>query len=811
MAGQFDDLLKIHNSNSNPVTGPWKKGQKLVKNLGTGAKPDTAVGTWTGTNPDGGAKGTKATMVIPSAIVDADNTDGSGKDTAITQAAVNVAKGRREDRATRDLELQRGELRGNARKRQIKGLNTTTMRLNEQTGEAYDTEDVKPTPSGRVMPTRQANPKYLAADAQRQNEDLAAATDADRRRSGVIRSEEQLGEDSFNASEKATGSNLRSINGITYDMSEWKADGPEGIDDTKAERPSASELQGASWAGSQAEAKAKANFTEYKPPTGQVSDYKPKKTAGELTAEAFMTPPTRGVTEGLNKSDDPFDYPQGDKVVAQKVDKIKARRGGKVYGDITIDNIEKESQGPTTVDYGDTLSEKNKVSTFNEPARKDTVDRTRYERPKAVVEGDIDDSAAYEGDWKKNKKTGKVDRIDTGNLKPGYDDPNSILSTTMREVDAEGPAAPVRERVQIRRSRNAAPFDKPAVASRGNVIPQRLVDTYTGSDGNIDTAQAELENKNLRESRTPLTSTGPYDPNTTPSRDAFGKTPESSLIEAAKREKRAADLASQGKEMTTVAPHIMKSAVALAKSSRFNLTDENYLSSTAFLSHPAIQEATIAHAFGVHHDFSLLHQSLGGKAPEIARRRNAWFKVADRKLRGNPESHPGEFSTLEAAIRKGTTPTAVARKLERGQKPGITLNGQSPTLADPAPVADVKSPTRAGTRRMHANTTANLMYQQQQSAKEAHRIMTFTPLKTTTMRLNEATGEAYDSDNKEELLKNTAQVSAGAEAGPAPAGSDLVTVSNPKKGIPPTTRVFTKAERLNKGNVPNADDSKRRL
>jgi hypothetical protein len=795
MAGQFDDLLKIYGSDSKPVTGPWKKGQKLVKNLGTGAKPDIAVGTWTGSNPDGRPAGTPAKMVVPSAIVDSDKTDNSGKDTNITQAAVNVARGRRDDIAANDLEIQRGELRGNARKRQIKGLGTTTMRLNETTGEAYDSEDVKPAPSGRVMPTRQANPKYLAADVQRQNEDLETATAADRRMSGVTRSEEQLGEDSFNASEKSSGSNLRSINGVTYDLSDWKTDGPAGIGETKPERPSASELQGASWAGSQAEAKAKANFQEYEPPTGNVSDYKPKKTAGELTAEAFTTPPTRGVTEGLNKSDDPSDYPQGDKVVAQKVDKIKARRGGKVYGDMIIDNIERESEGPTTVEYGDTLSEKNKKSTFKTPSVKETVERTTYKRPeKMYVEEDPDKTLAHLDDEAYDFRGENADS----------------LSTTMREVQPEGPAAPTTRKVQIRRPGVAETFDKPGSA-RGNVIPQRLVDTYTGSDGNVDTAQAELENKNLRENRTPLTSTGPYDPNKMPSRDTFGKTPESSLIDAAKRETRAADLASQGKEMTTVAPHIMKSAVALAKSSRFNVTDENYLSSTQFLSHPAIQEATIAHAFGVHHDFSILHKSLGGKAPEIARRRNAWFKVADRKLRGNPEERPGEFDILGDAIRRGTTPTTVTRKLERGQKPGITLNGQSPTLADPAPIADVKSPTRAGTRRMHANTTANLMYQQQQSAKEAHKIMTFTPLKTTTMRLNETTGEAYDTDNKDEVLKNTAQVSDGSSAGPAPAGSDLVTVSNPKKGVPPTTRPFTKAERLNKGNVPSADDSKRRL
>jgi hypothetical protein len=474
-----------------------------------------------------------------------------------------------------------------------------------------------------------------------------------------------------------------------------------------------------------------------------------------------------------------------------------------------VREYEQKSKGPTTVEYGDTLAEENTKTRYKEPARKDTVERTRYERPKAVIEGDIDDSAAYEGDWKKNKKTGKVDRIDTGDLKPGYDDPNSILSTTMREVDAEGPAAPVRERVQIRRPRNAAPYDKPDVASTGTAIPQRVIDTYTGSDPKVDEEQAKRDRAN----RTPLTSTGPYDPNKAPGRDTFGRTPERRATQAAIREERAASLAAEGKQMTTVQPHVMQTAKALAATSRFGFQkDDPFFDTTQFLDHPAIQEATIAHAFGVHHDISLLHQALGGRAPEIARRREAWFKVADRKLRGNPESNMGEYSTLEAAIRRGTPPTTVTRKLERGQKPGITLNGQTPTLAPSAPVADVQTPTRAGTRAMHANTAINLAYQQQQAAKEAHKIMTFTPLKTTTMRLNETTGEAYDSDNKEELLKNTAQSSGGTTAGVAPAGSNMVTVRNKNKpDQPAVTRPFTKKELLNKGNVPNVDDSKSRM
>lgn len=741
--------------------------EKFVKILGGGSKPDRAVGTWTGKEPEGGPAGTPVQMTVPVGAPEdfIKDPNAGGKDTNITKAAVNVARGRRANTRARAVEANIDEASKDIYARRRKNLSTTTMRFDETTGEAYDTEDVKPVPSGRVMPTRQANPKYLAADAQRANEDLAAATERDRRMSGVIQSDEKIAENAFNESEKSKGSNIRSINGVTYDMSEWKASGPKGLKDNKPERPNASELQGAVWAGSQAEAKAKANFKEFTPPSGKVSDYKPTKSAGEKAAEVLTATPQPGVTEGPNKSDDPLDYNKskdpkikGNEPVFKKVDKITARKGGKIYGEMVLDNIEKESEGPTTVKYGETLSKANTSGT------------TPYN--------------------------------EDGTVKAEYDDPNTIYSTTMHEHNGEIVEGGVHK----------APYKKPEVKKTGNVIPQVILDTYTGSDADVDTTQAALENKIARENRTNLTQTGPYDPNKTPGRDTFGRTPERRAVQGAIREQRAADLASQGKVMTTVAPHIMQSAVALAKSSRFNITDDNYLSSTSFLDHPAVQEATIAHAFNIHHDFSILHKALGGRAPEIARRREAWFKVADRKLRGNPEKIPGEFAVLEATIRKGKPPTTVTRKLEQGKKPGITINGQTPTLAPPAPIADVVTPTRASDRRMHANTAANIMYQQQQAAKEAHNIMTFTPLKTTTMRLNEVTGEAYDSDNPEELLKNTAQSTGAKAAGPAPAGSDMVTVSNKNTpNVAPVTRPFTKAEKLNKGNVPSADDSKRRV
>jgi hypothetical protein len=641
-------------------------------------------------------------------------------------------------------------------KAQGENLATTTMRLNEQTGEAYDTEEVKPAPSGRVMPARQANPKYLAADVQRQNEDLQRFTDADTMRN--VGDQDSTGEAAFSRSEAAKGSTLRSLNGVTYDMKDYS--------DYLNTRP-ANEMS-----------KATSPY--------DISEFDPNSASTAVTPSADDRPSAIVNTKPLNTG-----------MVDNRESEIEPEEDRRPV-DVQIQHkevreYEQKSKGPTTVEYGDTLSEKNKKSTFKTPSVKETVERTTYKRPeKMYVEEDPDKTLAHLDDEEYDFRGETAD----------------ILSTTMREVQPEGPAAPTTRKVQIRRPGVAATYDKPDVASTGTVIPQRVIDTYTGSDASVDEEQAKRDRAN----RTPLTSTGPYDPNKTPGRDTFGRTPERRATQAAMRETRAAELAADGKEMTTVAPHIMKSAVALAKSSRFNITDDSYLSSTQFLDHPAVQEATIAHAFGVHHDFSILHNALGGRAPEIARRREAWFKVADRKLRGNPEKTPGEFETLGAAIRKGTTPTTVTRKLERGQKPGITINGQTPTLAPAAPIADVQTPTRAGDRAMHANTTANIMYQQQQAAKEAHKIMTFTPLKTTTMRLNETTGEAYDSDNKEELLKNTAQSSGGTTAGVAPAGSNMVTVRNKNNpDQPAVTRPFTKKELLNKGNVPTSDDSKGRF
>jgi hypothetical protein len=685
MAGQFDKFVKI---------------------LGTGSRPDRFKGA--PGNPD----------IVVSREVNApsttpDNTNSSLPANAPKQVAADKASTQAANVAFNQKFYGKG-----SRKRQIEGLKTTTMRLNEQTGEAYDTEEVKPTPSGRVMPARQANPKYLAADVQRQNEDLETATAADRRMSGVTLSEEKLGENSFNASEKSSGSNLRSINGITYDMSEWKADGPQGLTDIKPERPSASELQGASWAGSQAEAKAKANFQEYKPPTGKVSDYKPSKSKGDIEAEKTDEMLTRGARLAEKKEKE-----------AEAPRKPKRTPGGTP-----------KYKGPSQI-------------IGSEPITEPDMDVVDEGMPEPLI----------------GKKGGYTGVTTKGYLDPYNEDgtlaesaKEGILSTTMREVPSGRPDK-VLGHVPVRSPRELAGYEKPTVNKSGNVIPPMAIDTF-GSQP-TDRKQAEAENKRLRKSRgTPVTTTV-FDPNVRAARPSRGQTPERAAVLGAIRETRAADLAGEGKEMTTVHPAVMATAKRLGKTSTYNL-DDNYMDSTSFLTHPAVTDATIAHALGVHHTLGTendhLAAYLGGKPLEAQSRRAAAFKIVDRKLRGNPEKTPGEFDLLRGMVHAGSSPQQTLRAARSGESSNVVVNGQNVTLA------------------------------------------------------------AGSSENRQRIANNTTDIAAQAEAAPKIARG--ATAGTPTAPLAGTNRVavrrvgqspeeaqireFTPQEARNRKNIPGVDDSK---
>jgi len=579
MAGQFDKYVKI---------------------LGNGSRPDRFQGV-----PEQYAGDPNAVpdMVVPPLLTVEDTINVGGKDKNITRSAVNVAQGRKADLAARDLELQRKELRGNARKRQAQGLSTTTMRLNEKTGEAYDTEENKPAPSGRVMPTRQANPKYLAADAQRRNEDIAAETEADDRRSGITKSDEYLAEQSFNKSEKTKGSNTRSVNGVTFDARDYQAEGPEGIRDTRPLQPSPSLLQSSTFADSQAEAQAKSKFRDYEKPSGKVSDYKPTKSKGDLAADK---------SEAL--------LAQGARIADKK-----------------------DKEGPTTVDYGDTLSPENKSVT------------NPYD--------------------------------EKGNVKPEYNNPNNIYSTTMSEQNGEIVEGGIQKAPYTKPENWTKPtkYPKP-VAPKPRVLPASVLNT-SGTE-RIDVRQAEIERRLHVANKTMPTKTTVLDPNELPARPQAGQTPEAGLIAAAKRETRATNLAAEGKEMTTVAPEVMATAKRLGKTSMYNLTPD-YMNQTAFLSHEAIQKATVAHAFGVHDllgtENDKLHQYLGG-SPLLAKSRLATaYKIVDRNRRGLPEKNAGEFDVLRGMVHAGTNASKTRRGLVQGKTSKVIVNGQSVTLAEGSP------------------------------------------------------------------------------------------------------------------------------
>jgi hypothetical protein len=679
MAGQFDKFVKI---------------------LGNTSKPAIAVG----------APG-QPSMVVPTELnVPSRETEIGGKDTNITQATVNVAKGRRENAKAGVVETQRNALRSRASKRQLEGLKTTTMRLNESTGEAYDTEEDKPTPSGRVMPKRQANPKYLAADAERRNEDIKAETEADTRRN--VGDRDPLGETAFNRGEEAKGSTLRSLNGVTYDLKDYN----DYLDSVPANEVS----------------KAKAPY--------DVSDFEPKsKSTTSTSTSSVATPaPTPQVTEPVFK----------------KVDKIKARKGGTLHGVKEVRDFETEhpDSDQSSAATGQTLSEKNKKSTFKEPSK--IVGMQPITEPDMdVVEEDMPEPLI-------GKKGGYTGVTTTGAIDPYNEDgtlaehaKEGILSTTMREVPSGRPDKVIGH-TPVRAPSTATPYTKPTVNKPGNVIPPLAIDTF--GNQSVDKVQAEKENKRLRESRGVPTQTTVLDPNKISARPVRGQTPERQAVLGAIREGRAAELADQGQEMTTVAPEVMDTAKRLGRTSMYNL-DEDYMNSTSFLAHEAVQKATVAHALGVHNtlgtDEDHLHKYLGGKPLEAKARLAAAFKVVDRNRRGNPPKVAGEFELLRGMVHAGSSPQQTLRAIRSGTRTDVTVNGQTPVLA-------------AGSSE-NRNVT----------------------------------------HNKANKLASTFGATAATTTAPL-AGTNRVAVRNINQAPEEATiREFSPAEIRNKGNVPTTDDS----
>ena len=706
MAGQFDKYVKI---------------------LGNSVRPDRFKGA--PGNPD---------IVAPIEVPEKSANDIGGKNTNITQADVNLARGAKADLSARDTEIQRKELRGNARKRQAEGLKTTTMRLNEQTGEAYDTEEVAPRKAkpvsnllskGYVKPTGR-DPEFTptpvtdtqVSEINRPGGALADQKNASKSAQESERQDLLSGEIAFNEKERSSGSTTRSLNGITYDVEDRRAEvmaakggsGDYGTYQSDLEKAAdANDVIPASTLPAKTTDGPEPKVFDVKP-----SDYKPSKSKGDIESE---------------KTDKMLT--QGAKIAAKKEKEGKNPRRSK--NDAPAGGVPKYKEGPRNLIDSEAITEPD-------------MD---------VVERDIP-RAAY-ADVPDPKREGYS--IEGSDLAPGYDDPNDIRSTTMREVPSGRPDK-VLGHIPVRSPRELAGYEKPTVNKSGNVIPPMAIDTFGAQP--TDRKQAEAENRRLRESRgTPVTTTV-FDPNVRAARPSRGKTPERTAVLGAIREKRAADLASEGKEMTTVHPAVMATAKRLGRTSTYNL-DDTYMDSTSFLTHPAVTDAIIAHALDVHHtlgtDDDHLAKYLGGSPLEAQSRRAAAFKIVDRKLRGNPEKTPGEFALLRGMVHAGSSPQRTLREVRGGTSNDVVVNGQNVTLAEGS----------SESRQKIANTTTNITAQAEAAPKIARGSVAATP---------------------------TAPL----------AGTNRVAVR--RVGQPPEAaeiREFSPQELRNRRNVPGQDDSKR--
>jgi hypothetical protein len=628
MAGQFDKFVKILGTGSRPARFKGAPGNpNIVAPIETNAPENTE-----------------------------DNKNRSLPANAPKQASANAAS-----KKEADASMVRKHYNRNSRKRQIAGLSTTTMRLNEQTNEAYDSSEVVPPkakPDYVISGTHPKRPKRdpnfkasVLTDSQvseimnpgKSARDAKYSADA---ATEATRQDLLSGENAFNARETASGSTLRSLNGVTYDLKEYKASLPAN-QISKAVRPY------------------------------DISEFEPKTTPS--TTSSTSTPTVASTPTAPAKSP-----------IFKKVDVIKARRGGTVHSDKTISDFEKEhpDSDASSAATGKTLSEANKKSRFKEPSK--IIGSTPITEPDMdVVEEKLTDSAQ---DLRASMTAGK--------------EPD-ILSTTMREVPSGRPDK-VLGHIPVRSPRELAGYEKPKVNKPGNVIPPVAIDTFGAQP--TDRKQAEAENKRLRENRSPSITTTVFDQNVRSARPVRGQTPERAVVLGAIREKRSAALASEGKTMTTVAPEVMDTAKRLGRTSAYNL-DESYMSTPGFLSHEAIQKATVAHALGVHHtlgtDDDHLAKYLGGRPLEAKSLLATAYKVVDRNLRGNPEKNPGEFAILRASVHAGITPSRLLRNLRAGKSNDVVVNGQNVQLAEGS----------SENRQKIANTTSAITAQTEAAPK----------------------------------------------------------------------------------------------
>lgn len=575
--------------------------------------------------------------------------------------------------AVEDIKKKREDL--------VAGLSTTTMRPVTSGGvtTAYDTEDVQPVkanPISRLFAKgkdrRPFNTSAKPADWKEiTNPDWTAETAAEAMDPGKAEREAKYaadaeteakrldllrGEHEFNARQASSGSTMRSLNGITFDTADRRKEvmaskGGEGDFGTYQ-----SDLESAAAAN---DVIPKSPYKKGPVDKENQDDYRPSS----------VVPTDLKALDAETEGSDLVDYSgrevgDSDLTTDAPVKEANLNTAAKTSRELTQREKEvlENEQQLTNAGLEDSARERRlkgkRGERFDEndsPLPDAEAQKTKHQRPrqfiqvgdeskapKAVIEEDIEDSAAYEGTWKKDKKTGEVKRIDSGKLKPGYDDPNSILSTTMREVDAEGPLPGTQQPV-------SSPSIKADNSKEGFNTAIPLEALNTDYDEGLTTAQIHAKNMAQVKNRVPsgARGTAAVDANTTMAKGNRGRTAESELTDLSRMAERNAMLTAG---VTTHSQEVLDTAKSLGISAGLTAKEVN---DPLFNQLGHVTKAFVMHESGNADNQEAIDAHIGGNPLEADSRLKAAYKSLNFRKRFRDTSKAGSGYTYSFNHKEG--------------------------------------------------------------------------------------------------------------------------------------------------------------
>lgn len=608
--------------------------RQFRKLLGTGSRPDVYLGE--PGNPDIVARPTYGGSQQP-------DLGGKIKEGEVLPA-IAAAKSEQGKAKRERIRVKLGK----ERKRQEAGLATTTMRLDEGSGEVYDLEDqpkVTPRPAtppavivGRYpgKPNTSAQPadwpKQFEQNAAAEKERAAAAGQSaivdpagqaakvaakaeEISKADAERIDMQKGEAEFNVREKAAGSYLRSVNGVTFDVRDREEETQKGA-------PSTWQAQTEKWNKYVEENRIIPKAPEKPKPEGD------KETP--TSSESSLGPDS--------------DIKDVEKVFGR--DEEGKLAGGIFPGGARAAGTEgpKEEPADIAMREGARLAEKRErerprvrrrfrsnVVAGGEPvvAKPSEVvgSKPDLEYPKAYVETTLsDDAQDMIADIYKDK------------------DPDAA-TTTMREIRAEGPAKKVGE-FPVRTSQQLAPYVKPDVEdpAAGRRVPGMAIDTFANQETDIAQQQAELDR--ARKNRISPTATTVADLGKQPSRAQRGRSEEQALTDISQANERNARLEEEGRGFKTHSDEVLQTAKRMAIRSGMS---REYYEHPLFNQHEHVTKAYVMHGTGTQNDESKLDAYLGGRPLEASSRLKEAYKLLNQKERFTKSSAPGTGYTYSQA------------------------------------------------------------------------------------------------------------------------------------------------------------------